>query len=330
MVQHDLLFNFFIMKNAQKLTAAALTIAVATTLVGTPHALAAKTEDYPTSGDDEVVLDIEWSFEQERPEILKELAEEVAEIEDKVIQAKAKDALKKLAKITDEGNFFDVLDAAYGEIDAYYEANYSFEDERKEIMEELTEEMNETKDKAEKEAMKNLLTILKKTDDENKFFEEIEKAYKNFFGVEFNEEDYEDEDYDFATEKQEIIKELKEEVNEIEDTTLKASVEKTIANLETINDEETFFETLDAQCETVDAYYEANYSFEDERKAILTEIESEVALLQSQLAELEKIETEEDFWKALDTQEAAWDEMYDDEDDDFDFDFDDEDEDDDQ
>jgi hypothetical protein len=179
---------------------------------------------------------------------LDSLKEELQYAEKDEIKKQIETSLKIIAPITDEDTFFDTLDSEYEKVDALYEKyfsdedfedfdefedgeEYNFEDTKKEVLESLKEEIAEIKDTKLKTKLQKYSDTLTLITDEDKFFNELDKiysdeeleAYYEANGIDIlDDEDI--EDFDFDTERKEIIKELKLEIAELPEGDLKKEI----------------------------------------------------------------------------------------------------------
>ena len=135
-----------------------------------------------------------------------------------------------------------------------------------------------------------------KTEIQNKLVDLVNTQVEKF---DYDDEDYDHadfEDYDFATEKSLIIKDLKEELVEMENGDLKTGLAADIKTLESIVDEDKFFDALDTAYEKLGDF---DGDFDDQDFDYSTEKESILVELTEELAELEGTEDQAGLTKEL-------------------------------
>ena len=232
----------------------------------------------------------EWyDFEEEKWFILEELEEEKKYVSDETLQTEITDTIVVLKAESDEDVFFDTLDALYEKLDTFYgveyedfddedfddeyedfDWEYDFEDLKEEILEELETERQHIKDETLKVVFATILHSLKNELDEDTFFQVLDALYENDVLEQYYEnqwidilswEDFLEGDFDFPEEKEMILSDVREEIQEIEDTQLQTEFIAEVEKLESEENPNIFFVTLDALYEKIDSYYE---SFEDE------------------------------------------------------------------
>ncbi len=127
-----------------------------------------------------------------REDILASLLEEINHLEDEAFKKEMTTKFESIKKVTDGGDFFDVLDDIYGELDEYYAENfgrldidetidweYNFEEEKKFILESLKEELKYTTEEAIKKEVEAAIAKLEKETDEDKFFDILDEVYES-------------------------------------------------------------------------------------------------------------------------------------------------------
>ena len=221
---------------------------------------------------DEEDFDWEFDFEELKSEILEQIKQEREYIKDKSLKAKFETTLKSLEKENDEDAFFETLDAFYWDeaLEKYYESQgidlitgdefldgeYDFDAEKPEIISELTQELSELEDGELKTQLNKILQDLSATNEEDAFFEVLDKAYEkidNHFGF---EEEFE---FNFEDERDEILEGINEEISQLEDENLKKGLKDALSELNKEANEDDFFEVLDGMYEKLDVYYEENF-----------------------------------------------------------------------
>ena len=265
---------------------------------------------------DTQIKEVEKDLEKiSKKDILEELKEEVWYVEDQVLKKTLWSDVWWLSTINDPKLFFDALDSIYEQLDTWYGDSeweggesdfFSFEDEKKDILLSMKEELQYAEKDDIKKQIEVSLAVVTPITDEDTFFDMLDIEYEKIdvlYDKYFSDEDLEDFDefdefddggeYNFEDTKKEILEELKEEIDQINDTTLKVKLQKYFDALRVISDEDVFFDTLDeiyADSE-LEAYYEENgieildddemedFDFETERKEILAELKEEIAEL---------------------------------------------------
>ena len=235
---------------------------------------------------DEGDWDEEYDFAEEKQYIIEELNEEKDYIDNETLKAEITATITKLTAETDEDSFFDALDALFEKVDSYYEEQYGdedwddeqdwdeefdFDELKKEILRELSEEKQHIDDEALKTEVDTAITTLTAETDEDSFFdtldalfEKVDSYYEEMWIDVITGDEFLDEEFDFDTEKSEIITQVKEELSELEDTALKNQLLSELVKLESANNEHAFFNTLDALYKKLDNYYGEDEDFEDE------------------------------------------------------------------
>ena len=319
-------------------------------------------------------FDWEYDFEEEKQYILESLEEEKKYLEDQDMITQVNEYIEKLKVESEEDNFFDMLDEMYEKIDAYYGIDFDYEDEdydwdeedfdweydfediRNEILEELKDEREYIKDNVLKAKFETTLKLLEKENDEDAFFEILDEFYsdetlENYYesiGIDLiTGDEFLDGEYDFESEKPEILEELLEEIAELDDSNLESELQEIYKKIEALDNEDDFFDTLHEMYEKLDMHYgeyeEYEFDFAEERKFILEAVAEEIEYidneeLQSELKKaLEKLSAESDedaFFEMLDAMYEKADAYYEasgndfddwDEEDEFDWEYDDED-----
>jgi hypothetical protein len=193
------------------------------------------------------------------------LDEEINLLEDKEVQKKLQNKLDELEKEDDIKSFLDKLEEIdielediYGDSEFAY-GELSFEETREFIFSELKEEANFSDSEIIKKQIEKSIKLLEKQQTEDNFYSLLEKEYIKIDELYISEygEDYE---FNFEEDKEDIISELKQELEFIEDKNLKEELIKSIEKLSKIDDEDKFFDELDNIYlnENLVNYYEEN------------------------------------------------------------------------
>lgn len=283
-----------------------------------------------------------------KEDIIASLWEEIKQLDDDTIKKNLLSKFEVLKKQEDGQKFFSSLDEIYESLDNYYVENveefeedldweYNFEEEKKNILENLEEEKKYISDEKVKSEMSKLITELTKQTNEDAFFEALNGLYEKVdahYGVDFDEFgelweinlDESDWEYNFTDLKEVILTSLKEERTLIEDKSLKAKFETIINSLEKETNEDKFFEALDTfySDEAFEKYYESqwidlitwdefldgDFDLNTEKPLILEEILKEIneldngderkAQLEAEYNALKNMSDEDDFFESLD------------------------------
>lgn len=215
---------------------------------------------------------------------------------------------KKEVELTDENIWLDV----------------NFVNSKPIILNYLKQELKYATNEKIKNQIKKSLETLEKITDENKFYKSVNKEYAKIDSISSQEER---KDYNFEEEKNDIFSDLEIELKKlVKDNSVKTKVIKNISELKKIQDEDTFFDKLSEIYEFLDNYYEKNnitfvseedlwdYSFEKEKKEVLTELKEKTSKLKDKelkqkIENLAKINYENNFFTLLDEiqqSEAFW------------------------
>lgn len=191
----------------------------------------------------DVEVEENLSFTETKKMILDSLKEEAKYYTDKKVKKQIENSIRFLKQIEDEDDFYDNLEREYEKIDdlLWIDETYDFVSEKKEIIKDLFEEIRLLKDNSLKFNLKKDISKLKKIENEELFFKELNKIYSKLDSY------YEENDmpslwqeminYNFEDTKKDILKDF----SEIKNTKLTEKVKK----LEKIKDEEVFFTELD-------------------------------------------------------------------------------------
>ena len=134
--------------------------------------------------------------------------------------------------------------------------SYDYSAEKEEILADLDEEIIEVEDATLRAQLKLDYAALVTLEGEafNEALETLWEQLDNYWD-EMDGNFEEDENFDFAAEREEIMAELTEEVAEIEEATLRAELEADLETLRATEDEDTFWDMVDAGYDKVDQFY---------------------------------------------------------------------------
>ncbi len=246
---------------------------------------------------------IKISFSQEKTEILNLLQDELNYTTDKKAKTQITKSFETLKKINKEKDFYATLDGEYKKIDTLLEIGspdetaekYDFSKDKSEILKEIQEEISHLKDKAFAKTFTPKIAELSKINTENAFFEKLDTIYQTLDAyyeknniVAFGGDDM--DEYDFSQMKKDIVDELKERMTD-------EASQKAIAKLEKIENEDEFYNELDA-LEWYDDE-EMIVDFETDRKFLISDENTE--LTKAQKETLSKIEDVDKFYETLES-----------------------------
>lgn len=231
--------------------------------------------------------DIDWDFEDEyefsfadnKDEIIEALDEEILYISYKNLQTEAMEMVAALKNENDEDEFYGKLDEIYSKLDLYYGEDmdeyldeesdeeyveYNFQEDKNDTIEYLIEEVSNIDKQELKTEITKFISELKAENDEDKYFEKIDiiyekiDAYYEETGIDFDEEyEFEDnEDFDFESEKQDMLQFLEAEISSVDNSTLKDELQKELNELKKETNENNFYERLDTIYDVLDEYFE--------------------------------------------------------------------------
>ena len=216
--------------------------------------------------------DDDFNFENEKKHIIISLWEEIISLKDEIFKKEVSKDYEEIKNINNEEQFFESLDDIYYKIDTHYEKNwyisydFSFEEEREDIISSLWEEIGSLKDETFKKEVSKDYETIKNINDEEEFFDNLYEIYdkldmhyydslpaKNFWDT--NKVKVEIYDYDYETEKINILKSLEKEISPISNGEFKKEVLKDLESLRNMNEEE-FFKNLQKLYIKLDNHYE--------------------------------------------------------------------------
>jgi len=163
----------------------------------------------------------DYDFEDEREDISDELEEELDYIENPELQNEIAHLMNVLEDVEDEDDYFDLLDSIFDQLDEYYESE-DFD-----------------------------------WDDDDLAWEDEDFDWEDDEWGDYDDEDYDDDDFEFDFEEEKFIinEELNEELSELEDTELASTLVGAVAALQSIQDEDEYFDALESIYETLDSHY---------------------------------------------------------------------------
>lgn len=244
------------------------------------------TEDYFDEDEDfEDDIDLgEFSIE-DKDEIIDYLKEELSFAENDEIKTQISNSINALKNIKDSEKFSNALDTEYEKIDSLYSKHYSeedfdfddqdsefsFEDTKKETLKYLKEDISQIKDENLKKELLVQYSKIEKTTTEGDFYNNIDalydsktlNAYYEKEGISFIDSD-EIWEFDLNKEKEEILADVLEEINEIENKEKQTELKKLHTNLSKITDQDKFFDALDEIYEKIDTLNGHSYDFDDD------------------------------------------------------------------
>lgn len=218
-------------------------------------------------GDDIEIWELdEHNFEDFKKQIISDISKERTLIKDKALKAKFEATLKKLEKLTDEDDFFEILDDFYSDkaLESHYkelgievitgeeflDGDFDIEAEKQGIIEGIKNDISlETNPEAKKE-LESLLQSLENAEDAAVFFDTLDADF------DFNDVfDIEIEVFDFDDERDDILEGISEEISSIKDAELQSTLKAKLQSLKWEKDEDAFFEILSGIYDSLDASY---------------------------------------------------------------------------
>lgn len=149
------------------------------------------------------------------------------------------------------------------EEDEDFDAGYDYSTEKDEILAELDEEILEIEDETLRKQLELDKAALAALDGEafnqalEGVWEQLDTYWDTMEGDE--DDDLEDENYDFATERDEIIAELEADIAQAPEAD-KAALQSALASLKTTTDEDAFWNELDQ----LEAQFYGDFEYDDE------------------------------------------------------------------
>ncbi|QFR38925.1 hypothetical protein A9Q91_01685 [Candidatus Gracilibacteria bacterium 28_42_T64] len=250
-----------------------------------------KLDNYYEEHDEEIegeddFEDYSYSFTNEKTDIIEALEEEVSYINDKKLKDVVVSTIQELKSINNEDTFFEKLDVTYDKLDEYFGEDddfeddnfedegedYNFTEDKKDILKYLGDEINNLEDSTFKSDMLSNIQKLNAQNNEDDFFDTLDKVYEsvdNYYeenGTSFNEDfDFEDiEDFDFDTEKKEIIQSITEEINSLDNEELKNELLVALEKIENETNPNNFFSKIDDIYDILDDSYDDFNDIDDE------------------------------------------------------------------
>ncbi len=250
-----------------------------------------KLDNYYEEHDEEIegeddFEDYSYSFTNEKTDIIEALEEEVSYINDKKLKDVVVSTIQELKSINNEDTFFEKLDVTYDKLDEYFGEDddfeddnfedewedYNFTEDKKDILKYLWDEINNLEDSTFKSDMLSNIQKLNAQNNEDDFFDTLDKVYEsvdNYYeenGTSFNEDfDFEDiEDFDFDTEKKEIIQSITEEINSLDNEELKNELLVALEKIENETNPNNFFSKIDDIYDILDDSYDDFNDIDDE------------------------------------------------------------------
>ncbi len=296
----------------------------------------------------EELQDIKKELEDiSRDDILESLEEEISYVVDTDLQKSLREEYDKLNQITDGGEFFELIDAIYKELDDYYWENdeawedayeYDFSDEKNQIFDALLEEAEFIDDDDIQVKVQDFVEQYNDIQDEDLFFDQLDALYSeidSYYGYDDDEDWWDVMEIDFDMLRSDILEWLLEEKKFIKDENIQKKIDILYDSLKDEDDEDMFFNLMDEfyMDPDLESYYEwegieiisgedffwDDFDFENEKSMILELLREEIQYIDDQdlkklvtqaLEELRRETNETQFFDILDTTYNQIDDYY--------------------